>query len=319
MKSNLTMLLLSAGRRVALMNCFRKDAELLGLSLRVLAADADPALSAACASADVAFAVPRCMETGYGAALTELCRREGVDFVVPTIDTELIPLAALAEALAAKGTRAIVSSGETVALARDKLATARALAEANIAVPRTAAVDEFDPNDTGWSWPLIVKPRSGSSSKGIRLVSRAEYSNPGADHIVQERLSGAEYTVNMFFACDGKVKAIVPHLRLETRGGEVSKAETARHDALEKIGRAMEGALPGAQGPVCFQVLARADGQMAVFEVNARFGGGYPIAHHAGARFSKWLLEEMAGLPSTANNNWREGVRMLRYDAEVFR
>jgi carbamoyl-phosphate synthase large subunit len=63
----------------------------------------------------------------------------------------------------------------------------------------------------------------------------------------------------------------------------------------------------------------RSDGAPALFEINARFGGGYPIAHHAGATFTKWLLEEAAGMPSSANNEWRSGVRMLRYDQAVFR
>jgi carbamoyl-phosphate synthase large subunit len=55
-----------------------------------------------------------------------------------------------------------------------------------------------------------------------------------------------------------------------------------------------------------------------VFEINARFGGGYPLAHQAGATFSQWLLEEVAGLPATANDRWQDGVLMLRYDSAVF-
>ncbi|NDD70965.1 transcriptional regulator, partial [bacterium] len=54
------------------------------------------------------------------------------------------------------------------------------------------------------------------------------------------------------------------------------------------------------------------------FEINARFGGGYPLADQAGAKFAQWILEELANLPSSANNEWREGVLMLRYDATVF-
>jgi carbamoyl-phosphate synthase large subunit len=42
------------------------------------------------------------------------------------------------------------------------------------------------------------------------------------------------------------------------------------------------------------------------------------LAHHAGATFAKWLLEEASGRPSSAHDNWREGVVMLRYDAAVF-
>ena len=36
------------------------------------------------------------------------------------------------------------------------------------------------------------------------------------------------------------------------------------------------------------------------------------------ASFARWLLEEVSGLPSSAQNVWREGVTMLRYDAAIF-
>ena len=55
-----------------------------------------------------------------------------------------------------------------------------------------------------------------------------------------------------------------------------------------------------------------------VFEINARFGGGYPLAHFAGAEYTRWLLEEVVGLPSTAHDGWRSGALMLRYDAATF-
>ena len=62
----------------------------------------------------------------------------------------------------------------------------------------------------------------------------------------------------------------------------------------------------------------RPDGSAGIFEVNARFGGGYPLAHEAGAHFTQWLLEEVAGLPSTASARWEEGGLLLRYDAAFF-
>ena len=72
--------------------------------------------------------------------------------------------------------------------------------------------------------------------------------------------------------------------------------------------------LKGARGPLCFQAIVRDDGTAAIFEINARFGGGYPLAHRAGAPFTKWLLEESVDLSSSAHNNWKEGIVMLRYD-----
>ena len=68
----------------------------------------------------------------------------------------------------------------------------------------------------------------------------------------------------------------------------------------------------------CFQVIFDAARGPQIIEINARFGGGYPLADRAGGTFARWLLEECADLPSSAHNEWREGVTMLRYDAAVF-
>jgi carbamoyl-phosphate synthase large subunit len=88
MEDSLTLLFTSARRRNQLMDCFRRDAALLGVSVRVLAADLCPQLSSACRQADASFAVPRCTDPQYVPALMEICRREGVRLLVPTIDTE---------------------------------------------------------------------------------------------------------------------------------------------------------------------------------------------------------------------------------------
>ena len=89
----LTIRFSSAGRRVELLNCFRADAQALGVELRVLAADCAPALSAACHSAAASFAVPRCDQAGFIPRLREICATEKVDLLIPTIDPELEPLA----------------------------------------------------------------------------------------------------------------------------------------------------------------------------------------------------------------------------------
>lgn len=69
---------------------------------------------------------------------------------------------------------------------------------------------------------------------------------------------------------------------------------------------------------MCFQVIDDAQRGPQVIEINARFGGGYPLAHEAGAHFADWLLQEQAGMALQANDDWREGVTMLRYDDAVF-
>ena len=124
--------------------------------------------------------------------------------------------------------------------------------------------------------------------------------------------------MNVFFDRAGRLRSAVPHLRLETRAGEVSKGRTERVPLLLDLAAQLGAVLPAAEGPLCFQSIVGADGAGMIFEINARFGGGFPLAHRAGARFSRWLLEETAGLPVTSGDDWQDGLTMLRYDAAVF-
>ena len=242
--------------------------------------------------------------------------------IVPTIDTELPVLATASDIFADIGTRVIVSSLDVVSTARDKLQTAQLFSCAQVPVPRTALLKELFSDPTSWQWPIVLKPAGGSSSIGLHIVHTIDEARRVGttrdDYIAQELLAGREYTVNIFFDQNGQLKCVIPHCRIETRGGEVSKGRTERVLVFDEIARKIARALSGARGPLCFQAILTGDGRVGVFEMNARFGGGYPLAHRAGARFSQWILEEEAGLPCTAHNDWQEGVTMLRYDDAVF-
>lgn len=316
-----TVLFSSAGRRVELINCFREDAAMLGISLRVLAVDMHPEVSAACQAADRSWTVPRCTTPDYVGRLLEICREEGVDLLVPTIDTELAVLSAATDQFAKLGTRVAVSGPDVVRMARDKLATARFLEANGLPVPRTESLEHLlkDPGD--WRWPVMLKPVDGSCSIGIHLVQNVADLDRLPDlkgsYIAQEYRRGREYTVNFFMDQSGQFRCAVPHERLETRAGEVSKGVTERHSGLLEMAGKFAAALSGGRAVMCFQVIMDDEGPW-IFELNARFGGGYPLAHRAGARYSQWLLEEVTGRAPSYTDEWTNGLKMLRYDAAVF-
>ena len=319
---NLTILISSAGRRVELINCFREDARALGIGLRILAADANPALSAACVAADGQFLVPRCDSDQYISRLLEISARERVNLVIPTIDPELLPLARARREFGQIGTHVVVSDLEMVTMARDKLRTATFLTQQGIPSPRTARLGDLLRDAADLQFPVILKRIDGSSSIGVheaRDLSQVVKLNLDVDnYIAQEKWFGREYTVNLFFDSDGRLRATVPHLRMETRAGEVSKGRTERVPLLMDLAERLGAVLTGARGPLCFQSIVTAEGTGMIFELNARFGGGFPLAHRAGAPFSRWLLEAAAVFPSSASDIWQEGLTMLRYDAAFF-
>lgn len=314
------LLISSAGRRGGLIACFRQAAARLSLPLIVHASDHAPDLSAACAWADRAHAVPRCHDPAFIPRMLDLVRTERIGLIIPTIDTELETYARQSAAFDRLGCRLHLSDAETIAIARDKARTAGVLAAAGINTPLTW--DEVDLRaNKGVNWPVFAKPRSGSASRALAVYDHlsdvpARFSEP---MIFQELLTGPEYTVNIFIDREGVFRCAIPHRRLQVRAGEVEKGVTERRADITEIARKLAGALKGARGCLCFQLIDDPDRGPCVFEINARFGGGYPLADHAGAHFAEWLLRETLDLPRTADDNWRDGVLMLRYDAAVFR
>ncbi len=319
-RRELCVLISSAGRRVELIQCFRAAAGRLDLSLKVIACDRSPDLSAACHAADRAFAVPGCDDETFIEAVSDICRAENVDLVIPTIDPELLPFALHAERFAQAGTRVHVSPPQVVEVARDKLVTMQTFDRAGLPVPRTDALEDARDAMADWSWPVFVKPRSGSASRSISVVHRSDAlpRDSAEPMIVQEYLSGPEYTINVFVDGAGAIRCCIAHQRLSVRAGEVEKGRTVRLPELPEFARGLARALPTARGALCFQAIADTTRGLRIIELNARFGGGYPLADRAGAVFAQWLLEEVAGLPVSANDDWRDGVLMLRYDSAVF-
>lgn len=315
----ITVLLSSAGRRVMLGEAFREGARDLGIALTLVATDMAPGLSAACHSADRAYAVPPATDPDYIETTLRICEDEGVALLIPTIDTELEPLALASDRFAAIGTRLLLDQ-RLVAIARDKLLTAHWLKGIGVPVPLTEDLEAARTETIPGLFPAIVKPRGGSAGRGIsRAASAADLPSSATEPmVVQQALRGDEWTVNVFVQCDGRIGTVVPHRRLAIRAGEVEKGATARHPALRAAAEAIVDALPGLSGVFCFQAMCDDAGGIGIFEINARFGGGYPLAHHAGASFGRWLLEEVAELPSSACDDWHPGTTMLRYDAAVF-
>jgi carbamoyl-phosphate synthase large subunit len=321
-KKKVAVLISSVGRRSQLVDCFRRTFAGLGLEGRILGIDLDPALSPAAHLVDKCFAVQRCTEPGYSDEVLRLCSEQGVDLVVPTIDTELPVYASARQMFASLGIVVAVSSPETIEIACDKVRTHDFLRSQDIATVGQINADEDLARCDGWGFPLIVKPRRGSASIGVlkvdteaalRLAVRG-----GRGLIVQEYARGFECTVNLFVDAKGKCICAVPHRRIEVRGGEVSKAITIRNQRVIEIARRVAETLPGAFGPLNVQCFV--DGERGVVtEINARFGGGYPLSFEAGANFPLWLLQlalhqEIPGW----YDSWKNNLTMLRFDTAVF-
>jgi len=317
-RPRLSVLFSSAGRRVALIQEFRRAAGDLGLDLKVHAADCQ-SMAPAFQVADRTVLVPRVNSAEYCDALLDYCRREGVHAVIPLIDPELLPLADARERFAAAGTRVVISSADVVRVCVDKVRTDRFLREHGFRMPRL--LNESDLESP--VYPLFIKPRSGSSSLGAHKIRTATdlayYRTIDPDSIVQEFVDGVEYTVDVFADFAGRARCAVPRRRYEVRGGEVSKGQAVRHERMMAEHCRLVDTLGGCRGMITIQCFLTPGDEIVFIEINPRFGGGAPLSIRAGADSPRWLLEVLLDRePRIDRNGWTDGLFMLRYDEGIF-
>jgi carbamoyl-phosphate synthase large subunit len=315
----LNILLTCIGRRVGLLNAFRRAMDALDVKGRIYGSDWSN-LAPAFHEADEGILVPGVNAPHYVDVLLEICRQRKIGLVIPLVDTELIVLSKARERFAEIGTRLVISSPHVVEICRDKEKTSRFLEAAGIG---TARILSFKEAARG-PFPIIAKARAGSSAKNVREIhypaGLVRLKNSQVDYVLQEYIEGKEFTVDVYAGFDGVPRVAVPRERLQVRAGEVVRSVTVRDELIIEESLRLVRALAECAGVITAQCRVGADQKVRFFDVNPRFGGGAPLAIRAGADFPRWLLEEHLGrTPQIDPSAWEDGLVMMRYDAEVFR
>lgn len=314
----MNVLLTSAGRRTSLLQAFLQAVRPRGGT--VGAGDMD-ALAPTLQVADYSVVLPPVDADGYLDTLLDVIAAHDVDLVVPCIDPELRPLAEAREALAEAGARALVSDAPLLDVTLDKWTTVQHFSAQGIRMPAS-----WRPEDASWDTlpdPVFVKPRRGSASKGARAVTHDQLLRvlSGMDQpLLQEVIDAPEITVDALFNLEGTLLHYVPRLRVRTLAGESVQGRTLPdadwRDWLRPVLREV-GTL-GARGPVTLQAFAT-EPEPTLSEINARFGGGFPLARAAGGHYPKWLQQLCAGDPVAPRlGAYRDGLCMTRAYAEWF-
>jgi carbamoyl-phosphate synthase large subunit len=312
------------GRRVSLLNAFRRAAKRLRQRVRLCGTDANP-LSPALQLCDEAHLVKPIADTRYVGQLRSIVRRQGVGLLVPTIDSDLALLAQHRQRFESLGCRVLVSDPEVVDICQDKRRTFAFLAANGFNAPLTQSVRSALAADRKGQlvWPRFLKPWDGHAGKHNAVVrDRREllfFAKRIPKAICQEFVEGTEYTCDVYVDFQKRVRCVVPRLRLEVRSGEVSKGRIVK-DAriMDEVARVIErlGAGPGV---ITLQLFRTKRDHIKIVEVNPRFGGGVPLSIKAGADFPRWILQELVGhRPRIGFDAFQDGLTMLRYDAEVW-
>jgi carbamoyl-phosphate synthase large subunit len=286
-------------------------------SVSLVAADMDPwAAGLYLVPPDARTLVPAGSDPGFADAALARCVAMSVDVLIPTCDAELLPLGRARAGFREAGVELLLAPDQALDVCLDKLALVERCA-GRVPVPRTERLDQADPGL--WTYPVMVKPRRGSGSRGISMVGSAQElaeMQASADYLVQEYLPGTEYSIDVLADVTGHVVASVPRVRERVDSG-VSVAGRTLHDAeLERLGADM-AVVTGLTYVANVQFRRDASGRPALLEVNPRFPGTMPLTVASGVDMPLMALDALRGKPLPAQAGFRD-VAMVRYLDERF-
>lgn len=270
----------------------------LGSEHELHMADMDPLASGLyLVPADRRLIIPRGDDPRLIDVLYEECRARRIDALLPTVDAELAPLAAVRARFEAISVQLPISPVECLRICRDKqllLEKVKGIVPIPGNEPLTQAVA-----DRTHAFPLLVKPRSGAGSRGVaKIECREDLETIPKDgsYLLQEYLPGEEYSVDVYVRRDGRVIGAVPRERMKVDSGIAIASRTI--DLPEVVDSAVKTAeIIGIRGTANIQFKRAADGVFKLLEVNPRYPGTLPLTGAAGVDMPKLMADELAGKP----------------------
>jgi carbamoyl-phosphate synthase large subunit len=221
----------------------------------------------------------------------------------------------------------VVADPRTIGIADDKWATAEFLRESGLPHPSSAApgtLQQALAEAERIGFPLVVKPRSGTSNRNVHIVRNANQlaavfegvPKPVLQELIAEPSSrlAAEYTCSVFRCADGAL--VGPFTARRTlRAGNSWIVEVRRFEHLHRLLISIAEKLP-CTGTLNIQLMIGPNGPVP-FEFNARFSGTTAVRAHFGFNEPEMSLRSYVLNETISEPAVRDGVA-LRYLEEVF-
>ncbi len=309
----MNILFTCAGRRTYLLKYFREN---LSVQDKIIATDMQlsaPALQVA----DIKIQVPAIYSPEYIDTTLNICTEYFIDALIPLNDLELPILAEHKADFENIGVKVIVSSQEVIDICFDKYKTAQWVESLGLYSPKTYirledAQKALANNEI--SFPLFMKPRWGSGSIGLEIINDKDEleiyyklltkkikrsilatASVGNEYIlIQEKLTGNEFGLDVMNDLNGNNVAVSVKQKLAMRAGETDKAITIDLPEIRNIGHKIGENLKHI-GNLDVDIMQRANGDYCIIELNPRFGGGYPFSYEAGVNMPKAIIEWTKG------------------------
>lgn len=303
-----------AGRRTYLLKYFKENMSDGDLIVATDMQSSAPALTAA----DVKIQVPAIYDPSYLDVILGICKEHKIDALISLNDLELPIFAENKAKFEAIGVTVIISGPEVINICFDKYKMAQWVKSIGLNTPKSyvCLVDAKAALAKGEiAFPLLMKPRWGSASIGMESLSCMEEldffynflmkkikktilatASVGDEFImIQEKLEGKEYGLDVMNDLEGNHVAVSVKQKLAMRAGETDKAITVDVPEVYEMGKKIGQSLRHI-GNLDVDIMQRANGDFCVLDLNPRFGGGFPFSYEAGVNMPlaiiKWLKGE---------------------------
>lgn len=327
----MNILFTSVGRRGYLIRYFKKELKNEGM---VHAANSELDVSGLI-PADIKVQTPLIFSKDYIPFLLEYCKRNEIKALIPLFDLDLPKLSKHKKEFREIGVQVIVSDPDVVEICRDKWKLHHFLKQHKFSVKQAFVKksDVYQSIKKGESeFPLFLKPRRGMGSIGVHQVNNSDELDTSYDIIlkkisetylkyesaiedapilIQEACEGDEYNLDVINDLGKNYRTTIVKKKIRMRCGETECAVTVNHGMLQQLGELVGNTLKHI-GNLDIDLIIE-NGKPYIIDMNARFGGGYPFSHLAGANLPAEIILWLKGGRSSKNLlNIKYGVKGIK-------
>ena len=252
--------------------------------------------------------------------IVQFTRRQKIDLVLPVRDSTTLLLSKHKRKLPEQ-TRVYLPEGETVERLDDKAETLKIAESCEVATPRTYFPERLEVREIKEQveYPVLVRPRGGSGSRGITYVeSEAEfdgsYRSVLEDYglpIVQEYVDKTGYsTACILLDGEGECKASFSYERLKeypTSGGPTVVGKSSDDPEVKRQATTLLREA-GWKGAAEVEFILDEEGVPLLLEVNPRFWTPIELAIRSGVDFPYLIYKLSRGHDVDPVHEYRTGV-----------
>jgi len=254
-----------------------------------------------------------------------IARKERAKWIISGPEEEIIVLSKHKDIFESKGVYVLHPDYESLKIITDKYDAYTFLKRENISLPITRLATDIKNGLKNSKNKFILKPRKGRGSTNIVVFSNLknkaikDLKNP-QNYIIQEYITGLEYTVDVLCDIHGCILNIIPRRRIKVDSGITVIGKTERNKKLINITEKILS-LMKIIGGACIQFIKSDEtGEYYLTDINPRFGGGAILS----LRSSKTFRDNLRNLLEL---NWEnllyksydfDELKMYRYYDEIY-